>query len=708
MAESEESKRISGQIASLSTQLIESIDKQSQLEEKLNQARRTIQLQNASAQQFSKVSEELESLKSSVIEKDFLIKELQKQVDGERELRLTAEKAVDELNKEVEDLTASLFDEANNMVATARRESHATEIKNNKLIEQLKEKDSILDTLTLQLKNLKKVLQNLEDANPPHTKNYRGSVIINDNSMPSSTSVKDHTERKSDWPSEYHIDPIYSPNVSSIRYDLSLFQEFLKFIAVLPHCQGIKDSASESHLLRRIVHDEIQPILRIDNASGLGWIVRRTLMSLMMDGLVSVEPLSGLNETYQFGNASPHLKSNAFASPGGTINKDLHLFNFPADSPPIAVYEKCSFCGESRRDVIEHARMHVLKTMTKADDGSLIVTNSFPLCNYCVLKLRQTCEIFAFLRSLKIGAWNLEKISLSSIANGESDKYSKITQSFKPVRKEDKAAHADSESASDSKLPTALANSTTNIQQAWLQLCKLRAMLHWTYIGIWSVNDSIASRFGPVSPQESDTDTSSVKTHDTYALKEVTTEDSFTLKKEYDDEDDDGVECDEEENEKERQVHDDIENAKKTEISKEAVTDANDQIGLGNYANEIESEFDNGETTLSEVDSVSMIPLTDSENNSNLPDVNNPNSTEQLNIGRKKNDLKTEGEGDISFHATNQIMPEANLASKNGVTNEDLRRLTEAGNDELNSSSSNLSNKEDQFDDAREEQSLTR
>lgn len=118
-----------------------------------------------------------------------------------------------------------------------------------------------------------------------------------------------------------------------------------KFIAVLPYCETLKDTSSDSKLLRRLVNDEIQPALRLDNASGLGWIVRRTLMSLMMEGLVVVEPLSGLNENFQYGYTSPVLPSSSFnPSMGG---KDSHLFSYPSDSPPIAVHDKCSFCSSS-------------------------------------------------------------------------------------------------------------------------------------------------------------------------------------------------------------------------------------------------------------------------------------------------------------------------------------------------------------------------
>ncbi|CAI8499264.1 unnamed protein product [Hanseniaspora opuntiae] len=41
--------------------------------------------------------------------------------------------------------------------------------------------------------------------------------------------------------------------------------------------------------------------------------------------------------------------------------------------------------------------------------------NLYLLCHYCLLKVRSICDIFGFLRELKMGVWNLEKVSNSSI-----------------------------------------------------------------------------------------------------------------------------------------------------------------------------------------------------------------------------------------------------------------------------------------------------
>ena len=174
--ESEESRRISLQVTSLSTQLIESIDKQTFLEEKLNQANKKLESQRDVVAKFEALQIDQRKLQDSVSEKDSALKEAKARLKRQQELRRNAELEVSKLSKELEDLTASLFPEANNMVADARREKYTTEVLNSKLVEQLKNKDTLLETLNEQLKSLKKILQDTE-SEAASVNNRRFSTI---------------------------------------------------------------------------------------------------------------------------------------------------------------------------------------------------------------------------------------------------------------------------------------------------------------------------------------------------------------------------------------------------------------------------------------------------------------------------------------------------------------------------------------------------
>lgn len=499
----EEYQRISEQVTSLSTQLIESIDKQSLLEEKLNLANKKIKKLQYDSVEYNEMKTKFDEQRDLLNDKNTELVDTKEQLAEESKLRKSAESEVEKLSLEVEDLTESLFSEANNMVADARRDKHTTEILNTKLIEQLKEKDNLLETLNLQLKNLKKVIQTVETENSSQKYNSRYSVYTGENASIHSLS-RTHTQNS--FPQDLNSSIIYSPNISAIRYDTVLYNEFLKFVAVLPYYSNLKDTSSDSKLIRRLVNDEITPVLKIDNAPGIGWLAKKSLLSTMMEGLVVVEPLSGVNETYQYGS-----QITPGSTPKISSDKNSHLFNYPSDSPPVAVHEACALCGESRDESIDHARLYVLKTLSKSEDGNVSVTNSYPLCRCCLLKVRQTCEIFSFLRSLSLGAWNLEKVTLKIIAKGDG-KFSEVTKAPKPNKKEENRTKRKSFMAGLGINPSvkstpqiestgsgleSLGHPTTNLQRAWLQLCKLRSILHWTHMGIWSVDDSVSSKIGP-------------------------------------------------------------------------------------------------------------------------------------------------------------------------------------------------------------------
>lgn len=514
----EETIRIREQVSSLSTQLMESMDRQSQLEDKLRQANKLVQSQAVSVATLETVQNEHSSLKEKMTEKDATIQGLQDELKSETKLRTDAESEVEKLSQEVEDLTASLFAEANNMVADARKEKHTTEILNTKLIEQLRDKDNMLETLTIQLKNLKKVLQDTEKESVSN-QSSRYSTVLNDSEIVSGRSLNRVNTSGSSIARDTDNVIMYSPYVTTIRYDLTLFNEFLKFIAVLPYCKSVRESASESKLLRRLINDEIQPVLRIDNAPGIGWLAKKSLMQQMVDGLVVLEPLSGVNETYQIGYRGAN-GSTPQSIKLDTSNNESHMFNYPANSPPVAVHGPCALCGENRDDIIEHARMHVLKIQSKGDDGKLTVTSTYSLCFSCVNKVRQTGQIFAFLRSLKLGTWHLEKVTLKTIEKGDWSKVDSNTQTVTkrpaPLDKKSKRKSfmeglgiAANKMAPQVETANAVVERagfpTTNIQRAWLHLCQLRSMLFWTHIGIWSTDDSISSKIGPVIKSKDET-----------------------------------------------------------------------------------------------------------------------------------------------------------------------------------------------------------
>lgn len=113
----------------------------------------------------------------------------------------------------------------------------------------------------------------------------------------------------------------------------------------------------ETKFYKRALAEDIEPTLRLDAAPGLSWLARRTVLNSVCEGTLVVEPMP-------------------------TPTK---LFFFP-----------CSLCGESRKDPT-HVRSHRFKTSENEN------AQRYPLCNYCLGRVRSTCDFLGFLRVVKDG-----------------------------------------------------------------------------------------------------------------------------------------------------------------------------------------------------------------------------------------------------------------------------------------------------------------
>ena len=121
-------------------------------------------------------------------------------------------------------------------------------------------------------------------------------------------------------------------------------------------------SLKESRFYKRVVTEDIEPALRLDTAPGLSWLARRTVISSMCDGSLIVEPILPAASLYLF---------------------------------------SCSLCGENRPGD-ENARSHRFRT-SEAESAQ-----RYPLCLYCLNRVRATCDFLGFLRMVKDGHWRTD------------------------------------------------------------------------------------------------------------------------------------------------------------------------------------------------------------------------------------------------------------------------------------------------------------
>ena len=133
-------------------------------------------------------------------------------------------------------------------------------------------------------------------------------------------------------------------------------------------------SLRETRYYKRALTEDIEPTLRLDTAPGLSWLVRRTVINSMCEGSLVVEPMPLAARQFVF---------------------------------------SCSLCGENRPGD-EHTRTHRFRT-SENDNAQ-----RYPLCSYCLNRVRATCDFLGFLRMVKDGHWRTDGAEAEALAWEES------------------------------------------------------------------------------------------------------------------------------------------------------------------------------------------------------------------------------------------------------------------------------------------------
>ena len=132
----------------------------------------------------------------------------------------------------------------------------------------------------------------------------------------------------------------------------------------------------ETRFYKRALAEDIEPTLRLDTAPGLSWLARRTVINSMSEGSLVVEPMPASN------------KMNVFS---------------------------CALCGESRKGE-EFIRTHRFRTSENEN------AQRYPLCSYCLNRVRASCDYLGFLRMIKDGHLRVDGIEAEKAAWEESVK----------------------------------------------------------------------------------------------------------------------------------------------------------------------------------------------------------------------------------------------------------------------------------------------
>lgn len=445
------------EVATLSTKLINALNHQTTLDDTLSAARQELEASHARIRDLEQVvAQQQETLSGDVWVKRSSVEEeknkLLKRLIDEKRQRAEVEKGKRKIEQELETLTVSLFEEANRMVITAKedakKESEALRRKNELLKAQLADTEGLLRSQQEQLTELKHVMEQMTVERDSHIGTAPSSPGF------SKFESKDDDVRTCDETSHYsHGEPLSPTHPTSfthllhpvLRTDIASYDDFMALVKtskkqspsrvssgsysglnplagftgsgsgsapsnastasistaatpassnnVSPQTPNTPNSAlsagsaalpplKDSKFYKRVLAEDIEPTLRLDTAPGLSWLARRSVLSAMSEGTLVVEP----------------VPTN---SPFASISKPQ--------------FYACSLCGEMRKDK-EHLRNHRFRT-SESDSAQ-----RYPLCKYCLGRVRSTCDFLGFLRMVKDGHWRAEDADAERAAWEESVK----------------------------------------------------------------------------------------------------------------------------------------------------------------------------------------------------------------------------------------------------------------------------------------------
>ncbi|KAI9819189.1 MAG: rab guanine nucleotide exchange factor S2 [Pycnora praestabilis] len=469
---------LSSEVAALSNKLIDAINYQTNLDDTLAATRHELDFSKERVRQLEAAAEERVAFNAKGIwikkedaqwETERETSKLRARLAEEKRQRTVAEQGKKDMEQELESLTAVLFEEANEvryspltfmmvpnspqMVAAARKERDSMDRKNEQLRSQLNDTELLLASHQEQLAELKIVMQQM------HSDREEIEASTNQSTGPSTPAlgtqenlhkIFEALHLSPNTPGTDDISPSHPTSFSHLlhpvlRTDLQAYEDFSSLLRMSRNIQpgsrassgsygglnvmglssltnstppqtlghvpsnGSASSIStagtynsspgtpntpassngsfsskdaphsltplkETRFYKRALTEDIEPTLRLDTAPGLSWLARRTVLTSMSEGSLIVEPMPAAARLYVF---------------------------------------SCALCGENRKGE-EHTRSHRFRT-SEAENAQ-----RYPLCNYCLGRVRASCDFLGFLRVLRDGHWRTEGENAEKAAWEES------------------------------------------------------------------------------------------------------------------------------------------------------------------------------------------------------------------------------------------------------------------------------------------------
>ncbi|KAI9567590.1 hypothetical protein HD554DRAFT_2173359 [Boletus coccyginus] len=451
------------QVTQLNSKLVSSYDRVSNLEDQLHDA--SSQLRNASVTVSSlelERSHHLAALNTGLlVEKAHVTAELNRLMERATEeaaQRGQAETARRDIEKDLDDLSASLFHQANTMVAEARLNQAKSERKVQGAEQALKIAEDAVKDMQVQMQSLQAEKEAAErDAQEGRLTMGKGKWV----------------ER----------DDLRVGEVPRIRFTIT-HAPYAEFIAFVAHLRVLRVSQPTPPVIptllgqpfiARLINEDSEPTVRLDLAPSLNWLSRRSVLAAIHTGMLTVEPLpfsSLVQELHQH----PQTMSTTSLScalcgtlvarlPSTTAMSRTHSTNGSSwFKNPLALGSAQNHNAGTRHpaECEQPGQVYIFRlaaSTTSAPPPALIPTHApsvsmpavgtssrptaplntisssrviqaqtqnspYPLCtsNYCLTRLRSTCSLWAFVRvGIVERIWEEEVVqSPKPLVNGET------------------------------------------------------------------------------------------------------------------------------------------------------------------------------------------------------------------------------------------------------------------------------------------------
>ncbi|KAI6019898.1 hypothetical protein F5J12DRAFT_716586 [Pisolithus orientalis] len=456
------------QVTQLNSKLVASYDRVSDLEDQLHEA--SSSLRNSSITISSLELERAEHLAALntglLVEKAHVTAELNRLMERATEeaaQRGQAESARHDIEKDLDDLSATLFDQANTMVAEARLNQARSERK-------VREAEEALRSAEEAVKVMQSQMQALEADKTAAEREATGARI---------TMGKGKWVERSD--SEGDAPKLRFLTIHTPYAEFAALVAYLRTLRTSQLTPPTISSLLNQPFLARLNTEDLEPTVRLDLAPSLNWLSRPSVLAAIHTGMLIIEPMPFLNLVQELSSQSRTITTVSCSlcgtriarlTPGSAREKppghplasltrsssasSNSWFKYPLvlSSPTPGSEVTFSHLQENAHPELVYVFRVVTQTSSqpppplasvhsKQGSSSPVSTSSrlpvhssttsralpaqsnnspHPLCtsNYCLLRLRTTCSLWAFVRSGIIERiWQEEVTQLPSSASAD-------------------------------------------------------------------------------------------------------------------------------------------------------------------------------------------------------------------------------------------------------------------------------------------------